>query len=106
MFTYIKNDLPASIVVLPLCFLLFLLAKPLVHHSIVTEDIKYEYFETSEKENSSESETVADFEDENPYLYSRDINIQLNLNQSLSYYVIGQPFYNFNLDIQLPPPKV
>lgn len=93
-------------VLITFCFLLFLFAKPLINNSVVTEDIKYELIETSDKENSSESESVGDLEDENPYFYSRNTNFQLNLYQSLSYHEIGQSFLNYNQDIQLPPPRV
>ena len=92
--------------VLVFSILLFFVAKPIVLNSIVVDEIKYELFDTSDKENSSESETVTEFEDENTYFYFNDFNVQLDKKHSLSYQLMGLSFLNFNKDIHLPPPRV
>jgi len=88
------------------CFVLFLIAKPVTHNLLVLEANEYELLDTSEKENTSENETVSDYEDEHTHFYFNVSNIQISKNQSHSNYIVGQLFLNFNLDIQLPPPRV
>jgi len=87
-------------------FMLLLLAKPIMNIPLTLEESKYELVDTSEKENSSKSETVTDFEDENNYFYFYDFNNHLNIKRSLSYQLIDLSFLNFNIDIQIPPPRV
>lgn len=93
-------------VIITFCFLLFLIAKPIVHNSIVTENLKYELFENSEKENSSKIETLTDLDDESRYFYYNHFRVNLNKKPSFSNQLIGITFLNLYKDIKLPPPRV
>jgi len=87
-------------------FMLFLFAKPILNIPLTYEESKYELDDTSEKENSSKNETLADFEDEINYFYFKGFNNYLNIKQSHTFQLMCLPYLNYNKDIHLPPPRV
>ncbi|MDC9722159.1 MAG: hypothetical protein PSN34_05225 [Urechidicola sp.] len=78
--------------------------KTVVHNSFNQSDIKFELADTSEKENSSENEI--DSEDENITYNIKKIGNTTDINQSQSYFILIQSFWNLNIDIQVPPPRI
>ncbi|MFK5878401.1 MAG: hypothetical protein QM478_02775 [Flavobacteriaceae bacterium] len=81
-----------------------LINKTVIHNSFNLTDIKHELADTSEKENSSENEI--DLEDENITYNIKKIGGTSNINQPLAYFISNQSFWNLNIDIQVPPPRI
>ncbi len=78
--------------------------KTAVQNSFDLLDIKYELADSSEKENSSENEI--DLEDKNITYKIKKISNTSNINQPLAYFISSQSFWNLNIDIHVPPPRV
>lgn len=86
-------------------FLVFFVSKPIIQYSLSIEDVKYELFDTTEKESSSENNLSPEYEDENKPHHSNNQTFQLyKINKALSFYIINN-ISTHNLDILLPPPK-
>lgn len=86
------------------CLLFLLLTKTVINKSFEFQETKYELTDTSEKENSSESEI--EFEDENITYSIKNIKYATDINQPLAYFISKQSFWNLNIDIQVPPPRI
>ena len=78
--------------------------KTVIQNSFNQSDIKYELADTSEKENSSENEI--DLEDENITYSIKKTGGTSNINQPQAYFISNQSFWNLNIDIQVPPPRI
>ena len=87
-----------------LCLLFLLINKTVTHNSLDQTDIKHELTDTSEKESSSENEI--EFEDENITYNIKKIGNTTDINQPQSYFLSNQSFWNLNIDIQVPPPRI
>ena len=88
------------------CFIMTLLANPLVSISTNLIETTYELRDTQKKENSSEKEIELKYEDEklNFYNFSKN-SYQTDPKQLLSYFSMQLSILNMNMDILLPPPK-
>ena len=89
---------------LSFCLLFLLLTKTVINKSFEFQEIKYELTDTSEKENSSENEI--DLEDENITYSIKKTGNTTDINQPQSYFLSNQSFWNLNIDIQVPPPRI
>ena len=86
------------------CLLFLLLTKTVIHKSFEFQETNYELTDSSEKENSSENETNS--EDENITYNIKKIGNTTDINQPRSYFILNQSFWNLNIDIQVPPPRI
>lgn len=89
-----------------ICFLLVLVAKPIVQSHLILEGVKSELIETSEKEIPLEDKTPSDFEDEVKYYYSNFNAFQLFSKDVIISSYGPKAYLNYNLDILLPPPRI
>jgi hypothetical protein len=89
--------------VMAFCLMTFLFAKPIPPG--LTE-IKYEFLDAQERENSSEQEIVSEYEDEIAHLNNYDMTPNL---LSMKQLAIRNPKHlslsNFNPEVVLPPPR-
>ncbi|PCI09415.1 MAG: hypothetical protein COB73_05640 [Flavobacteriaceae bacterium] len=92
-------------IVVAFCFLLFLISKPLLQRTIYADDLKVEIVDTTEKENST-SDNEIDLEDETEDFLFQTPSFQRYGELVFLYYKQNNSFINYQLDINLPPPRV
>lgn len=84
------------------CFLLFIVAKPVVITIALIAESKFEYYANLVNENTEEKkENINDDERIN---HSIDYNTSTFMDQSLSYYYNSNLFLSFKPEIHLRPP--
>jgi len=87
------------------CFLLIILAKPIINLTILLVETKYELSESLFQENIEEKENITS-EDDTEKLYNLIVfNSNTSTKQSLSYFDIQEHFLNYKPDILIPPPR-
>ena len=92
--------------VMAFCLMTFLFTKPNLAIPPRLTEIKYEFLDAQEGENSSEQEIVSEYEDETSHLNNYDITPILLSTKQLA---IRNPKHlllsNFIPDVVLPPPR-
>lgn len=92
--------------VMVFCLMTFLFAKPILAIPLGLTEIKFEFLDAQERENSSEQEIVSEYEDEIAHLNNYDMTPNLLSNKELV--ILNAQHWslsNFNPDVVLPPPR-
>ncbi len=88
------------------CFLLFLVAKPMITVTALFVDVRYEFIDNFEKETTEEKEDVVENAEEEKLYTTIVLSIDNYLEQSLSYVTTQKHFLDFKPDIYLLPPRL
>ncbi len=88
------------------CFILFLVAKPIINIATLLVETKYELPENLLQENTGEKEDITGEDDNKKVHNSIVFNTSIYPKQLLSYFGIQEYFLNFKPDIHLPPPRL
>lgn len=86
------------------CFLLFIVAKPVVSIIAVITESKYEFYDNLTKENTEEKKE--DNSDDEKIHHSFNLKNSVTSPLSLSYFDSTNRFLSFEPDIHLPPPEL
>ncbi len=88
------------------CFILFLVAKPIINITTLLVETKYELSENLLQENTEEKKDITGEDDNENFHNSIVFNTNIYPKQLLSYFDIQEYFLNFKPDIHLPPPRL